>query len=172
MSTKAGHFHRIPVVGEEDAEGEVTHPDQLDQHYHASTVILVKDIAEILTKQYPGWAWAVQPDDRGGVINIFNLHCHTEMGFTIRMSDIMDDPRRRWASRAGGELLERFRMPTKLDTGILQEAPRDARGMLIPTLTDFEESRLKRNAEVAYKLASGEWSIVDTPEGRYLRTHR
>ncbi len=155
-----------------DPEGEVVHPDQLDKHYHASTVILVKDIAEILTKQYPGWAWAVQPDDRGGVINIFNLHCHTELAFTIRMDEIMDDPRRKLAYKAGGELLERFRMPTKLDTGALQEAPRDSRGMLIPTLTDFEESNLKRNAEVALKLATGEWSIVDTPKGRYLRTHR
>jgi hypothetical protein len=155
-----------------DAEGEVHHPAQLDRYNHASTVILVKDIADILVKQYPGWAWAVQPDERGGVINIFNLHCHTEMGFTIRMDDIADDPQHKWAYRAGGELLERFRMPTKLDTGALKEAPRDSRGMLIPNLTDFEESRLKRNAEVAYKLATGEWSIVETENGRYLRTHR
>jgi hypothetical protein len=94
------------------------------------------------------------------------------MGFTIRMDDIADDPQRKWAYRAGGELLERFRMPAKLDTGALKEAPRDSRGMLIPNLTDFEESKLKRNAEVAYKLATGEWSIVETENGRYLRTHR
>ncbi len=155
-----------------DAEGLVDHPDHLDKFNHASTVILCKDIATILVKQYPGWAWAVQPDERGGIINIFNLHCHTEFAYTIIMDEIMDDPRRRLAYKAGGEILERFRMSTKMDPEEVKAAPRDAKGMMIPTLDDFAQARLKRNAEVAMKLATGEWEIVDTPKGRYLRTHK
>ena len=155
-----------------DAEGVVGHPDQLSQHNHASTVILCKDIAAILVKRYPDWAWAVQPDERGQVINIFNLHCHTEFGYTIRMDDIMYDMRRKEAYKAGHELLRRFRMPDRMNREQVTEAPRDAKGMMIPTLDDFEEGRMRHNAEIALKLAAGDWEIVNTRKGRYLRKNR
>jgi hypothetical protein len=51
----------------------------------------------------------------------------------------------------------------------LAQEPRDAKNMLIPTLTDFEEGRLKRNSEIALKLATGDWTIVKTRKGNYLR---
>jgi hypothetical protein len=155
-----------------DAEGVVRRPDELDRYNHASTVILVKDIADILVKAYPGWAWAVQPDERGGVINVYNLHCHVEFAYTIRMDDIMNDARRKQAHKAGDEVLRRFRMPNRMDPEEVAEAPRDAKGMMIPTLTDFEESRLRNNAEIALKLATGDWEIVETTRGRYLRKNR
>jgi hypothetical protein len=156
-----------------DAEGEVYHPSQLDQHYSASTVILCKDIADILVRNFPDWAWAVQPDERGGVINIFNLNCHESLGYTIH-GEILNDPsvRRREVIKAGGEILERFRMPHKMDREQLAEAPRDARGMLIPDLHGLNMVKEKRNAEIALKLATGEWEIVETPEGRYIRSTR
>ena len=155
-----------------DAEGEVRRPEQLSKYTHASTVILCKDIADILTKQYPDYAWAVQPDERGQVINIFNLHCHNSLGYTIRFDDIMHDMRRKQAYRAGGEILERFRLSRKMDREELKSAPRDAHGMLIPTLDDQAASRLKDNAEYALKLATGDWEIVDTPRGKYLRKNQ
>lgn len=155
-----------------DAEGEVHSPQQLEPFNHSSTVILVKDIADILTKRYPGWAWAVQPDERGQVINVYNLHAHTEFAYTIRFDDIMYDMRRKQAYAAGHELLRRFRLPDRLSGAMLAEQPRDAKGMLIPTLDDFDESNMKRNAETAMKLATGEWEIVHTKKGRYLRKNR
>ena len=155
-----------------DAEGEVHTPKALEKFNHASTVMLVKDIADILTKQYPDYAWAVQPDERGQIINIFNLHCHNSLGYTIRFDDIIHDMRRREAYRAGGDILERFRLSRKMDREELKEAPRDAHGMLIPTLDDQAAGRLRDNAEYALRLATGDWEIVDTPRGRYLRKNR
>ena len=139
-----------------DAEGVVHHPDQLSKHNHSSTVILVKEIADILTKQYPDYAWAVQPDERGEIINIFNLHCHSSLGYTIRIDDIIHDMRRKLAYRAGGEILERFRLSRKMDREEIKHAPRDVHGMMIPTLDDKAASRLKDNAEYALKLATGD----------------
>ena len=153
-------------------EGVVGHPAQLDVHYHPSTVIVCKDVADILTKRYPGWAWAVEPDDKGQIINVYNLYCHTEFAFTIRYDEIMDDPRRKWATAAGHQLLRRFRMPDRMNPDKLAEAPRDAKGMLIPDLGDFPPSKMKDNAMIALKLATGEWEIVETTEGRYLRKTR
>jgi hypothetical protein len=155
-----------------EAEGEVSAPEGLEQHNTSSTVILVKDIADILTKRYPGWAWAVQPDEHGGIINIFNLHLHTSYGFTIRMDDIMDDPRRRLATVAGHTILRRFRMPDRMNPEELLEVPRDLEGMCIPDISDFKSGKERDNAMIALKLATGEWSIVEGPNGKYLRKNR
>lgn len=155
-----------------EAEGVIKHPDQFDNSYHASTVIICKDIAAILTKRWPGYQWAVKPNAAGKVIDIYNLHCHTEFAYTIRMIDIMNDPSRREAHRAGAEILKRFNMPQRFSPAVVANAPRDMKGQMIPDITDLPDRKLKRDAEIASKLASGEWSIVDTPEGRYLRKNR
>ena len=152
-----------------EAEGEVNAPSQLDAHNHGSTVILCKDIADILTKNYPDWAWAVQPQEFGQVINIYNLNLHTEYAYTIRMVDIMYDPMRREAYRAGGEILKRFRMPYKMDRALLASAPRDARGNCIPDISDFKSKKEKQQAELAMMLATGKAKIVQTPQGPYLQ---
>lgn len=152
-----------------EAEGEVKSPDQLSKHNHSSTVILCKDIADILTKQYPDWAWAVQPQEFGQVINIYNLNLHSEYAYTIRMVDIMYDPGRRQAYKAGAEILRRFNMPRKMDRTRLAEAPRDARGQCIPDISDFEDRKQKQNAEVAKLLATGKAQIVQGPDGPYLK---
>jgi hypothetical protein len=152
-----------------EAEGEVKTPHQLDQYNHASTVILCKDIADILTKTYPDWAWAVQPQEFGQVINIFNLNLHSEYAYTIRMVDIMYDPSRRQAYKAGAEILKRFGMPNKMDRELLAAAPRDVRKNCIPDISDFESRKEKRNAELAHMLATGKARIVETEDGgRYL----
>lgn len=155
-----------------EPEGVIRRPDQFDQSYHGSTIIICKDIADILTKRWPGYQWAVQPNERGRVIDVFNLHCHTEFAYTIRMNDIMHDPSRRVAYRAGAEILKRFNMPERFDPAAVATAPRDLKGQMIPDISDMPNSKMKRDAEIARKLATGEWSIVETPEGRYLRTNR
>lgn len=156
-----------------DPEGVVTHPDHLSKFNHASTVILCKDIADTLVKNFPGWAWTVEPDERGGVINIRNLHCHESLGYTIH-GEILNDPgvRRREVIKAGGEILERFKMPHAFRADVVAEAPRDARGMMIPDLVGLSMAKEKRDAEIAMKLATGEWEIVETTQGRYIRSTR
>lgn len=153
-----------------EAEGVVHTPAELTKHNHASTVILCKDIADILVKQYPDWAWAVQPQEIGQVINVFNLNLHSEYGYTIRMDDIMHDPHRKQAYRAGGEILARFGMPRKMDRALLAAAPRDLRGNCIPDISDFKSKKERQNAEIAHGLATGKMDVVEDEEGRrYLR---
>lgn len=155
-----------------EAEGLITRPDQFHADYDSSTKIICKDIADILTKQWPGYQWAIKPNKRGQVIDIYNLHCHTEFAYTIRMVDIMHDPSRRQAYKAGAELLRRFRLPDRFSPAAIATAPRDAMGMMIPDIEDLADAKMRRDAEVAMKLATGEWSIVQTPEGPYLRKNR
>lgn len=91
-----------------DPEGLIDHPGSMQAH--ASTVIACKEIADKLVKHYPGWAWAVEPDERGKVFNILCLNLHDQWGYTIRAVDVIYDPRFREAIRAGGEILRRFRV--------------------------------------------------------------
>lgn len=119
-----------------DPEGVIERPDQYQ--VHASTEILCKDIADKLTKHYPGWSWAVQPDERGKVVNIFCWNLHDQWGYTIRAVDIMNDPRRREAVRAGGEILRRFRAkPQRLNADALAEVMWEpGKNRAIPMLDD------------------------------------
>lgn len=90
-----------------DPEGIVTHPDQLIG-IDASLVVLVKDIANLLERHYPGWLWAVQPDKRGGVITLRSLRCSGKYGYVIHTRNVQNDPSRRVALRAAGEILDRY----------------------------------------------------------------
>lgn len=90
-----------------DPEGIVTGPDAL-KGVDAALVILVKDIAAILERHYPGWLWAVGPDKRGGIINIRSLRLSGRWGWLIKTKNIQNDPQRKLAVEAGGEILERF----------------------------------------------------------------
>lgn len=153
-----------------EAEGVVAHPDTLTRYNHASTVIICKDIADILTRKFPDWAWAVQPQEFGQVINIYNLNLHSEYGYTIRMVDIMNDPARRYAYRAGAEILKRFRMPNRMDRELLASAPRDANGQCIPDISDIATKKQQQEAEIAMGLATGTMEIVEDEHGhQYLK---
>jgi hypothetical protein len=155
-----------------EPEGIIHDPRDLDSSYHSSTQILCKDIADLLTKHYSGWLWAVQPNASGQIINVFCLNLHSMYGYTIRMADIMDDPRRKEALRAGGEILSRFGMPHRFDAAALAAAPRDMAGNCIPDISDFKSKKRRREAEIARKLATGEWMIVEADGHRYLRAKK
>jgi hypothetical protein len=90
-----------------DPEGVVSRWDEL-KGVDASLLILVKDIASTLEKHYPGWLWAVQPDKRGGIINIRSLMLSGRWGWCIKTGNIQNDPQRKLAVEAGGNILERF----------------------------------------------------------------
>lgn len=89
-----------------DPDGMVDHPDALV--CHASLVILTKNSADLLERQYPGWGWALNPDEAGGVLNIRSLRLSGSHGYTLKLGEIQNDPQLREVIRAGGELLERF----------------------------------------------------------------
>ncbi len=90
-----------------DPEGIVTSADML-KGVDASLVNLVKDIADTLERHYPGWLWAVNPDKRGGVINIYSWRLSGRWGWRIKTKNVQNDPKRKLAVEAGGEILERF----------------------------------------------------------------
>lgn len=89
-----------------DPEGIVRNREDLE--IGAILRNLADGIMAKLHKQYPGFRWEVGVDPRGHVINIRCPVLHNTWGYIIRTLDIMDDPRLRLATIAGGEILERF----------------------------------------------------------------
>ena len=74
----------------------------------AATSLLVKNVMNTLNKHYPEHAWMISADDIGGVVNIFLPHCSLQDGYTLHIADLATNDEPIW--RAGGELLERFKM--------------------------------------------------------------
>ena len=80
-----------------------------------------------LFKNYPGHDWAV--DVAGGVMNIRNQNLSTNYGWVQRMDEITPRDFDKKVMLAGGEILERFGLPSKrMDIQIYQELPRNLRG--------------------------------------------
>lgn len=126
-----------------EPEGEISDPEKFDNH--ASLKILAKDGMALLEKHYPGWQWAIQINEFGGMMSIFNLHLHDAWGYTMRIIEIEHDPTRSIFVKGGGELLERFKMPRgRIDYAALVNMERDIRGRGIPHLSDLEHASAKR----------------------------
>jgi len=146
-------------------EGEVHHPDLL-VGLSASLHLLAKDVADALIKRWPGFLWAVQPDQRGQIINVFCLNFSGEWGYTIRVTDIQDDPKRKEAIRAGGEILRRFGYTLdRFDAQAANHVPRDFKGEGIPDISDMPASRKKLRAELDAAHAAGRTRELVMPDG-------
>ena len=76
----------------------------------ADDVILAKQAADLLYRKYPGYLWAVHVNSKGGMLNIFCPIISTRYGYTIRLSEVYQDPQLKCVMRAGGEILERADM--------------------------------------------------------------
>lgn len=135
--------------------GVIDHPGDLER-LHASTEILCKDIADILVKKFPGFAWAVQPSEIGKVFNIYCLDFNGRWGYRIKYKDIMDDPKRREIVKAGREILQRFNYPgIKYDKTAVAMVPRNAKGEAIPYCSGLKPTRQTKIADLELKLATG-----------------
>lgn len=104
---------RKPLVLGQNAEDQFGDPDGLvssasDLKCSAATELLVKHIAEVLERTYPGWLWAVGPDEYGGVITIRSLRLSGQWGYVIHTKNIQNDPQLTLALKGAGEILERF----------------------------------------------------------------
>ena len=150
-------------------EGIVTNPDQM-VGLHASTEIFVKDTADLLTKHFPGFKWAIQPNEVGGVMNIFCLDFHSVWGYVVRYADIMNDPKRAVVLRAAREILRRFRYPgSTYKPELMAQIKRGRDGNAIPDVSDMKPTRFTKKAELEYKLATGEARVVSTAsKGRII----
>jgi hypothetical protein len=126
-----------------EPEGAIGSPDQFDAR--ALMVNLAKDGMALLHKHYPGWQWAIQINEKGGMMNIFNMHLHDTLGYAIRIIEAERDPSRKIFVTAGGDILERFKMPRRgIDLARLSQMKRDLRGRGIPHLSDLEHASAKK----------------------------
>lgn len=77
----------------------------------ANEMVIAREMADILHTTYPGHVWAVNVDRSGGVAHVRNLALSGQWGFVLRLPDIYSaSEMRREVVRAGGEILERYRL--------------------------------------------------------------
>ena len=69
---------------------------------------VAKNVAEHLEKKYPGWLWAVHVMD--GVVVVKSMRLSGNWGFVLHEDKIDNDYKA--VTRAGGEILERYRQTT------------------------------------------------------------
>lgn len=143
-------------------EEMVFHPDQIEEH--ASAVLIAKDVADMLEKEYPGWLWALSVDPKGGVFNIRSLRLSGEWGCVLKLQWIQDDPkvRRRLVLAGAAEILERFGMrvgPYRYD--LWAAGPRDLAGHPKPDLSDKHRRIRKyaRDQQFSNAVRNGEVSL-------------
>lgn len=132
---RQGEFKRVA--------GQVSDADELEAS--ASLINLVKGCADTLERHYPGWMWAVRPDERGGIIDLFCMRISTKFAYTLHTPKLHEDPTFTRVMRAGGEFLERFgfrRVPYSSDEWHRREL---VMGQFIPDVTDMDVM-MQRNA--------------------------
>ena len=103
----------------------------------ANEMMIARDMAEALHSAYPGHLWAVDVHENQGVANVRNLMLSGQWGFVLKLSLTYSasDFRKR-VIRAGGELLERYRVARgRADNAVLAGLPVDHAGRTIGDLT-------------------------------------
>jgi len=78
---------------------------------NVSEMVLSKNIADMICKKYPiekGHRWGIHVDGHGGVLHIYNLNLSQKFGYTLKLSQVVNDPTFKRAVDAAGEILERF----------------------------------------------------------------
>jgi hypothetical protein len=100
-----------------------------------ASMTLARNLIARLEHAYPAFTgyWRVSVNEVGGTIEVTNLMLSGRMGFLMHIAKI--DPEGRKVVRAGGELLERYRVArsgafTKVIEGVFEQS-RDFRGELV-----------------------------------------
>ncbi len=79
-------------------------------------------VVDFLQDAFPGWGWTASVDQ--GVLYILNSSLHNKWGMQLLVSDID----KHQIIMAGGQLLERFGMPSKFNERTLRESKVDFTG--------------------------------------------
>lgn len=80
-------------------------------HRTANDQNMAKMLCERLQQHYPGHLWAVNVEGRTGLITIRNLYLSGQWGYVLKIGHVYSaSSLERDAVRAGGEILERFRL--------------------------------------------------------------
>lgn len=98
----------------------------------ANDIVMAKAMAETLHAAYPGHFWAVCCDGKKGMADVRNMRFSGMWGFRLRLPAIYSASEfKREVLRAGGELLERYRMSRgKFNEDQYSDIPMDAAGRL------------------------------------------
>ena len=123
----------------------------------------------MLEKNYPGWLWTINPDQNAGMIYIYSLRLSGEFGYKMKIGDVQDDPNRRLAVEAGGQILERYGMKRgKYVHSDLAGKIQDLRGNYIPDMTDGSQRDQKRERDRVVTKAMDEGRIQFKSEDKVL----
>lgn len=99
----------------------------------ANDFVMARTLAEKLHQHYPGHLWGVNVEGKTGLITIRNLYLSGNWGYVLKLGAVfsMSDLERN-AVRAGGEILERFRMQrAQFVADQYADAPVDFSGRLL-----------------------------------------
>jgi len=102
----------------------------------ANDYVTAKNAADTLHKHYPGHLWAVAIDRAAHMLDVRNLALSGAWGFRISLDAVYSGTQfERMVMRAGGELLERYRVARRrADVDALAALPVDFAGHHRPDL--------------------------------------
>jgi len=147
-----GHFRTV--------EAFVDDPNKMV--LKAGLIGLCKRIAAVLERQYPGWLWAIRPDEAGGIIDIFSVRIDGKWGYTLHTDPLHEDENLRAVTEAGGEILERYGFPRGAYSYDVWKAGNWRFGTLVPLLTDKERGmqRAMHAQMVRQGIATGQIGLI------------
>lgn len=107
-------------------------PEDL-QHLSSLDFAMSKQIAEKLHEHYPGHMWGVNVSHRTGLIEIRNMYLSGQWAYVLKLGSVYSaSALEADAVRAGGEILERFRLSrAQFQAEQYAAAPTDFAGRLL-----------------------------------------
>lgn len=84
--------------------------------WDAKNAATATEIAGILEKQFPGYIWMVAPCVEAGYADVRLMNVSAKYGYRINLKrDYFEDPSRRIVIKAGGEIVDRYRLSVRAD---------------------------------------------------------
>lgn len=105
---------------QEIVSGEVV-SDIQDAGLSVNEMLLSKNIAAAICQKYPieqGHKWGIHVNAPQGVCYIYNFNLSSKWGFTLKLADLVNDPKFKKAVAAAGEILERYNVHRSRVRGI------------------------------------------------------
>lgn len=103
--------------------------------------VTARNMAETLQRHYTGHLWAVTCQGEQGIATVRNLNLSGNWGYILKLKDLYGDPGMKCVIRAGGEILERYRLSrSRVNHERIDELPTLATGM---PLFDHADAKTK-----------------------------
>lgn len=150
--------------------GVVDNPQDL-YGVSSNVMMAIKRGADYLEKNYSGWVWQIQPDMRGGIVNILSGRLSSQWGWRLRIQELELDYNNSMIKQAAGELLERFNMPRRsfhLCAEEYSKAPRDSNGQVIPDISGIKHA-ITRAMRIQEAIRTNKATEVDIGGAKFMR---